>query len=88
MASMWNMYCGGVFNDNSQGSIAKHLRCDELLYYIFIIQSTGERTYKIGEHLATLQAKWFIIPTKAFARDYGITGVGLSVCFFVTTITK
>jgi len=30
----------------------------------------------------------FIIPAKAFARDYGITGVGLSVCLFVTTITK
>ena len=27
-----------------------------------------------------------IIPAKA--RDYGITGVGLSVCLFVTTITK
>ena len=34
----------------------------------------------------------FIIPAKAFARDYVITGVGLSVCLFVclfvTTITK
>ena len=29
-----------------------------------------------------------IIPAKAFARDYVITGVGLSVCLFVTTITK
>jgi len=33
-----------------------------------------------------------IIPAKAFARDYGITGVRLSVrlfvCLFVTTITK
>ena len=32
------------------------------------------------------------IPAKAFARDYVITGVGLSVCLsvclFVTTITK
>jgi len=32
------------------------------------------------------------IPAKAFARDYGITGVRLSVrlsvCLFVTTITK
>jgi len=24
-----------------------------------------------------------IIPVKAFARDYGITGVGFSVCLFV-----
>ena len=34
----------------------------------------------------------FVIPAKAFARDYVITGVGLSVCLFVcllvTTITK
>jgi len=33
-----------------------------------------------------------LIPAKAFARDYVITGVGLSVCLFVclfvTTITK
>ena len=33
-----------------------------------------------------------IIPAKAFARDYGITGVRLSVCLsvclFVTTLTK
>jgi len=28
------------------------------------------------------------IPAKAFARDYVITGVGLSVCLFVTTTTK
>ena len=34
----------------------------------------------------------FVIPAKAFARDYGITGVRLSVCLSVclcvTTITK
>ena len=29
-----------------------------------------------------------VIPAKAFARDYGITGVHLSVCLSVTTITK
>jgi len=23
----------------------------------------------------------FVIPTKAFVKDYGITGVGLSVCY-------
>ena len=45
------MYC----NEKSQGSIAKHLRYDELLYYTFIIQSAGERIFKI-EHLANLQA--------------------------------
>jgi len=46
-----------AINDESQGSIAKSLRCDELLYYIFIIYSAGERIFKIGEHLAKLWAK-------------------------------
>ena len=49
-----------VINDKSQGSIAKNLRCDELIYYTFIIQSAGERIFKIGEHLAKLQTKWLI----------------------------
>jgi len=31
-----------AINDESQGSVAKNLRCDELLYYTFIIQSPGE----------------------------------------------
>ena len=35
-----------VINDKSQGSIAKHLKNDELLYYIFITQSAGERNFK------------------------------------------
>jgi len=48
-----------VINDKSQGSIAKHLRCDKLLYYTFIIQAVSERIFKIFEHLAKLQAKWF-----------------------------
>ena len=63
------IWCG-VFNDNSQGSIAKNLRCDELLYYIFIIQSTGERTYKTGEHLAKLHVKWFIVSCATFALHF------------------
>jgi len=46
-----------AINDESQDSIAKNLRCDELLYYTFIIHSTGERIFKIGEHLAKLQVK-------------------------------
>ena len=46
-----------AINDESQGSIAKKLRCDELLYYTFIIHSAGERIFKIGEHLAKLLAK-------------------------------
>ena len=28
-----------AINDESQGSIAKNLRCDELLYYTFIVHS-------------------------------------------------
>ena len=44
-------------NDELQGSMAKNLRCDELLYYTFIIHSAGERIFKIGEHLAKLWAK-------------------------------
>ena len=31
-----------AINDESEGSIAKNLRCDELLYYTFIIHSAGE----------------------------------------------
>ena len=46
-----------AINDESQGSIAKNFRCDELLYYTFIIHSAGERIFKIGEHLAKLRAK-------------------------------
>ena len=34
-----------VINDKSQGSIAKHLRNDELLYYTFITQTAGERMF-------------------------------------------
>ena len=49
-----------VINDRSECSIAKHLRCDELVYYTFIIQSAGERIFKIGEHLAKLNVKWLI----------------------------
>jgi len=41
-----------AINDESEGSIAKHLRSDKLLYYTFIIHSAGERSFKIGEHLA------------------------------------
>jgi len=44
-------------NDESQCSIAKNLRCSELLYYTFIIHSGGERIFKIDEHLAKLRAK-------------------------------
>jgi len=43
-----------AINDESQSSIAKNFRCDESLYYIFVIHSAGERIFKIGEHLAKL----------------------------------
>jgi len=46
-----------AINDESQGSIAKNLRCDALLYYTFITHSAGERIFKIGEDLAKLRAK-------------------------------
>jgi len=41
-----------AINDESQGGIARNLKCDELLYYTFIIHSAGERIFEIGEHLA------------------------------------
>ena len=45
-----------AINDESQGNIATNLRCDELIYYTFIIHSAGERIerifFSIGEHLA------------------------------------
>jgi len=46
-----------LINDESQCSIAKNLRCDELLYYTFIIHSAGERIFKIGKHFAKIRAK-------------------------------
>jgi len=58
-----------VINDKSQGSIAKHLTCDELLYYTSIIQSAVEKNFKIGEHLPKLQAKWLIVSYTPFALD-------------------
>jgi len=65
-----------AINDESQGSIANNLRCDELLYYTFIIRSAGERIFKIGEvtgiiycviypiRLALLSSKVQISPDK------------------------
>jgi len=50
-----------AINNESQDSIAKNLRCEELLYYTFIIHSAGERIFKTGEHLAKLQAKWLTV---------------------------
>ena len=36
-----------AINDESQDSIAKNLRRDELLYYTFIIHSAGERILRL-----------------------------------------
>ena len=46
-----------AINDESKGSIAKTLRCDEFLYCTFITHSAGKRIFEIGEHLAKLRAK-------------------------------
>ena len=56
-----------AINDESQGSIAKNLRCNELLYYTFIIHSAGERILKIGEHWAKLRAKSMTVSYTPFA---------------------
>jgi len=56
-----------VINDKSQGSITKHLKCDVLLYYKFIVQFAAERIFEIGEHLAKLRTKWLIVSCASFA---------------------
>jgi len=43
-----------VINDESQGSIGKNLRCDELLYSTFILHSAGERIFKLFFVMAVL----------------------------------
>ena len=51
-----------AINDKTQGSIAKNLRCDELLYYTFDNHSAGERIFKIGEHLVKLWPRvWCLV---------------------------
>ena len=55
-----------AIKDESQGNIVTNLRCDELLYYTFIIHSAGERIFNIGEHLAKLQAKWLTVSPCTF----------------------
>ena len=59
-----------AINEKSQSSTAKHLRNDELFHYTFIIQSAGERMFKIGEHLAKLQAKWLFLSCLPFALHF------------------
>ena len=59
-----------AINDESQGSIAKNLRCDELLYYTFIIHSAGESIFKIGEHLVNLWAESLTVSYTPFALHF------------------
>ena len=59
-----------AINDKSQGSIAKNLRCDELLYYTFIIHFASDRIFKIGEHLEKLRAKSNTVSYTPFALHF------------------
>jgi len=59
-----------AIDDESQVSIAKNLRCDELLHYTFIIHSAGERIFKTGEHLAKLWAKSLTVSYTPFALHF------------------
>ena len=54
-----------VMDDKSQGSIAKHLSI-----YKFISQFASERIFRIGEHLAKLQAKWLFMSYAPFALHF------------------
>ena len=59
-----------AINDESEGSIAKNLKGDGLVYYTFIIHSVGERIFEIGEHLAKLHAKWLTVSYTPFAFHF------------------
>jgi len=62
-----------VINDKSQGSIAKHLRIDELLNYAFIIQSAGDRIFKTGE----VTGKMVTVSCATFALHFFLKDAGL-----------
>ena len=59
-----------AINDESQGSKTKNLSCDELVYYPFIVNSAGERIFKIAEHLAKLRAKSLTLSYTPFALHF------------------
>jgi len=63
MSEKWcQVEIGIVINDKSQGSIAKHLMSNELLYYAFhSICWWKNFLFKTGEHFAKLQAKWLTV---------------------------
>ena len=50
-----------VINDKSQDSTAKHLSCNGILHYNFIIQFAGKRIFKLGEHSGKLWAFMFFL---------------------------
>jgi len=68
-----------AINDESHGCIAKNLRCDELLYYSFIIHSAVERIFKIGEHLAKLRAQSLTVSSCTFVLKDADTLNNLSI---------
>jgi len=41
-----------------------------MLYNIFVMQFEGDRTLKIGEHLAELRTKWLIVSRAPFALRF------------------
>ena len=61
-----------MMNDKSRDSTAKQLSRDKLLHWKFINQFSGEREriFKVGEHLAKLQAKWLIVLYAPFTLDF------------------
>jgi len=59
-----------AINDESQVSIVKNLKCDEVLYYTFITHSAGEKISKTGEDLAKLLAKWLTVSYTRFALHF------------------
>jgi len=54
-----------VVNDKSPGIIAKHLRCDVLLYYTHLL-------------LAKLQAKWLIVSCAQFTCIFALKDADLA----------
>ena len=59
-----------AINDESQRSIAKNLRRNELFYYTFIMHSADERIFKNGEQLAKLRAKSLTVSYTPFALHF------------------
>ena len=73
-----DMYCveWGIKLYSNQPAI--HLRNDDLLYYTFITLSAGERIFKIGEHLAKLQAKMVIVSCAPFTLHFVLRDADLA----------